>query len=127
MSFSTMNGLQAARTGGLSGTRRAPIQAQQQPLQNPVDPGAVYDPTNRGGTGQMGQFTSPERTRFQRNGLMGTPSMVGQGMGMPAAMPRTGVAAPAPPTPSAVPQQAPVQFDPRDPRNAALAGYMNGA
>lgn len=29
--------------------------------------------------------------------------------------------------PSAVPQQAPLQFDPNDPRNAALAGYMNGA
>jgi hypothetical protein len=110
MSFSTMNGINAARTGGLEGTRRLPL-AGQQPL-----PGTPLPQP------QAGTYAQPQNPR---QGLMGTaPALAGSGM-YASAQPQTGIQPGRPPAPY---QASPgPQFDPNDPRNAALAGYMNGA
>lgn len=105
MSFSSINGINASRMGGLGGTRRPPLQPQQQAM--------PQAPTMPQGTGMMGSqpYAQPARA-----GLAGT---MATGGGM------TGVQ----PGHAGRPLQgpAPLQFDPNDPENAALAGYMNGA
>lgn len=105
--FATMNGVNRTRAaigGGLGGSQRRPV------------------------VGMMGSQQSPYgQAMGQQNGAqMETSAAPALGAYRPMNPANQGTRIPQQPTPSAVPQQAPVSFDPNDPRNAALAGYMNG-
>ncbi len=125
MSFSTMNGINAA-SGGLSGTRRAPI---RQPVTwSPEGPAGSHGPT-------MPTSAAPpaaDTHLYTRAGLAGTQMAGGDTSNSSYGMSpyRDIVPGGVKPgrewrTPLAGPE--PIQFDPNDPNNAALAGYMNGA
>ncbi len=120
--FSTMNGVNAA-AGGLSGTRRA---ALQPPAPKPPLTGGFYPSPDAYG---MGHASTPLYTRA---GLAGTQMAAGDTSNSSYGMSpyRDIVPGGVKPgrewrTPLAGPE--PIQFDPNDPNNAALAGYMNGA
>lgn len=101
--FSTMNGInqtRAATGGGLGGSAPRRVHA-----------------------GMMGSI--PGAPLAPHGGFAQAAPQGGRAQYMPQS-PNAGVRMPPPVQQSAVPQQAPPQFDPNDPRNAALAGYMNG-
>lgn len=111
-----MNGIRASRMA-------AAVKPTQQ---NPTPPGG-FPATSNGGTGMMG-------TQSAATAGPGMQSQVGLQSHAPAYNPQY----PPPPAPTpggvraiaaAPPLQGPppAQFDPNDPANAALAGYMNGA
>lgn len=122
-SFATMNSLQAARTGGLAGTRRAALQPAPQPVQNqqqPLQPGQAPWGQEAGTP-----VTNGPINRAPSGGGAGMMGTAAQGInGMVAARQGTGVNPGVQQPPLQGP--APIQFDPNDPRNAALAGYMSG-
>lgn len=112
----TMNGIRAQ--GGLSGTTRGPQPTQgytpsygnalpgtQAP--QPMALGRAGGPTPQAGMGLAGSTASHYAQARMQPGMMNT------GMQAPRQQPQL------------PPQQAP-QFDPNDPNNAALFGYMNG-
>lgn len=132
MSYSTMNGLNMARTGGLGGTRRMPLPSR--PATHPVDPGAQYTPppSPMGAVGPSRPVTysspvNPAASAYSSNaraGIGGTMAPIVNGMNMGVAKRPTG---PAPNAVDAAGGNPAPQFDPNDPNNAALVGYMNGA
>lgn len=110
MSFSTLNGINAARQvtgGGLAGTRRAPIAAPQPQAWAP--PVHSINPQAQVSGGMMG--TAQQHIQ----GMQPMGPQQGVQVGQRGQQAQLG----APPPP--------LNFDPNDPANAALAGYMNGA
>ncbi len=145
MSFASMNGINAAK--GMSGTTRQttaaftpttqPLSAPPQGMTPPPQPvqnymGAV--------TGKINP-TAPTSGGTQGLSVIGNPyagSSYTKGNGMRGGNDKVGLSVAAGPNPNGVvagiagpsavgPMPTGPQFDPNDPRNAALAGYMAGA
>lgn len=119
--FATLNGVNAARNTGLTAGKR--VQPQQYTVQ-PQAPVTTAVLPGVGGTGMMGTGVRPG------GGMLGTnynhvdPNIQAQ-FDAQARANDHGVRPAQPPQPQYAAPAAP-QFDPNDPRNAALAGYMNG-
>lgn len=130
-----MNGIRASRVGGMMGTNRlAPRPPQQSPNASPNYGNPYADQPMGAGSqgstpstaadgpgvaGMMGSRAVPYNQGFNRPQQFNQ-----QNMGYEGATVGSGVA-PGLRGP-AVPQAAPTpDFDPNDPNNAALVGYMN--
>lgn len=126
MSFSTMNGIRAARTAGAARPQTQQNMGGQIPMPAGMPPSLTPRPaTPLPGTGMMGTHAAA----FQ--GMQAPPAANGFAQekvnhaAYMAPRPDTGVR-PGVQGPQ-LQGPAPTQFDPNDPENAALAGYMNGA
>ncbi len=121
MSFSSINAVRAS--GGLGGTTRSgpatfapPMPQRQERHPQAPPPGSSYTlGAGMQSTGRMPQTSGPfgGSNMMQLNGPPQTTNMANS----------SGVVAGST-QPSAVGPQQQMQFDPRDPNNAALAGYM---
>jgi hypothetical protein len=133
MSFSSMNGIRGARVaGGMLGTNRL---ARPQPQQSPTDQNYGNPYANQPmGAGSQGS-TPSTAADSPVGGMMGSaPIRPFAGARVPAAVqnyegyqgPTEGSGVAPGMRGPAVPQAAPPPaFDPNDPNNAALVGYMN--
>lgn len=110
MSFSTMNGINQSRQQAMA--PKPQVQQQAVPYGHPQAPMQAV--------GMMGTQAHPG---YQSAGVGPRPNMQQY---QPLAQADAHGVNPGTPVPSAVPQQSPFQFDPNDPKNAALSGYMNG-
>jgi hypothetical protein len=127
MSFASLNAVNASR--GMQGSKQ-PQTFQGQSNQGPMAPYGSQQPTGMPSVHQQMPQGMPPPTGpngSQAYGMQATlPSQyvnrAQQGANI-APQHAPGVV-PGQQMPSAVPQQMPMKFDPNDPANAALAGYM---
>jgi hypothetical protein len=142
MSFTTMNGVNAA--GGMMGTTRAPLRlgrvqpapVPQQPQFGQAVPGGAARSLGRVPGGMQGSMSrDPIAASTIRNGVGGHPVGGSVNAAMAGGMGADGVAGGRSQRPNdggvvtgavgqALGQPRAPAFDPNDPRNAALAGYM---
>lgn len=109
MSWSTMNGVNRSRIGAVN----RGMQGTQPPVVGMM-----------GTTATGGPQAAPEYNPGARGGYAQPMAPGGQAAAMPRG-PNDGVRMPMPQQPQQFQPPAQPQFDPNDPRNAALAGYMN--